>query len=133
MFFMLRNTTLFFVGAFGYGQIELLYRGYTHWTMLAAGGVILLLLRTLDLTLPRQVPLLGRCAVGAGCTTVLELAMGLVCNRLLGMGIWDYSDRWGNLWGQICPRFSLYWFLLCIPVFVCFACADRLRAAFLPA
>ena len=42
---MLRNTTLFFVGAFGYGQIELLYRGYTHWTMLAAGGVILLVLR----------------------------------------------------------------------------------------
>ncbi len=53
--------------------------------------------------------------------------MGLICNRMLGMGIWDYSDRWGNLWGQICPRFSFYWFLLCIPVFVCFACADRLN------
>ena len=66
---MLRNTTLFFVGAFGYGQIELLYRGYTHWTMLAAGGVILLVLRGLDCVLPRRVPLLARCAVGSGCTT----------------------------------------------------------------
>lgn len=130
---MLRNVTIFFVGAFGYGQIELLYRGYTHWTMLAAGGVLLLLLRTLDQTLPRWLPLLGRCIVGASCVTVLELVMGLVCNRLLGMGIWDYSSQWGNLWGQICPRFSLYWFFLCIPVFLCFSCADRLRAAFLTA
>ena len=130
---MLRNTTLFFVGAFGYGQIELLYRGYTHWTMLASGGVLLLVLHALDRVLPRRVPLLARCAAGAGCITGLELAMGLVCNRLLGMGIWDYSDRWGNLWGQICPRFSLYWCLLCIPVFLCFACADRLHAALRPA
>ena len=127
---MLRNITLFSVGAFGYGQIELLYRGYTHWTMLAAGGAILLLLHTLDQALPRRLPLAGRCALGAGCVTGLELVIGLVCNRFLGMGIWDYSGQWGNLWGQICPRFSLYWFLLCIPVFLCFALADRLRAVF---
>ena len=56
---MLRNTTLFFVGAFGYGQIELLYRGYTHWTMLASGGVLLLVLHALDRVLPRRVPLLA--------------------------------------------------------------------------
>ena len=85
---MLRNATLFFVGAFGYGQIELLYRGYTHWTMLVSGGVLLLVLHELNRSLPRSVPLLARCAAGAGCITGLELAMGLVCNRLLGMGIW---------------------------------------------
>ena len=51
---MLRNTTLFFVGAFGYGQIELLYRGYTHWTMLAAGGVILLVLGLISMAIMRR-------------------------------------------------------------------------------
>ena len=45
---------------------------------------------------------------------------GLVLNVAFGLGIWDYSHLWGNLWGQICPQFSALWCGLClifIPVF----------------
>ena len=33
---------VFGIGAFGYGGIEILYRGHTHPTMLFAGGIALL-------------------------------------------------------------------------------------------
>ncbi len=120
---------MFFVGAFGYGQIELLYRGHTHWTMLMAGGICLLLLRAIDLLLPPGLPFLLRCTAGAGIITGVELAFGLVCNQLLQLAVWDYSSQWGNLWGQICPRYTLYWFLLCLPVFGVFRLWDTARAA----
>ena len=89
----------FCLGAAGYGGLECLYRGRTHWTMLCAGGLC---------------PLALRCLAGAGFITGFELAVGLLCNRLLGWRVWDYSAQWGNLWGQVCPRFSAYWYLLCL-------------------
>ncbi len=107
---------LFILGALGYGGIEILVRGYTHWTMLVAGGLVLLGLQTLDNRLAR-LPFLMRCAAGALFITAVELCFGLVCNRLLHWRVWDYSAYWGNLWGQICPLFTFFWFLLCIPVF----------------
>ena len=49
--------------------------------------------------------------------TGIELVFGLVFNRVLQLGVWDYSAQWGNVLGQICPLFTFLWFLLCIPVF----------------
>ena len=34
-----KNAVFFTIGSIGYGIIELLWRGRTHWTMLLAGGV----------------------------------------------------------------------------------------------
>ena len=34
-------TTVFSIGSFGYGLLELLWRGRTHWSMLLTGGVCL--------------------------------------------------------------------------------------------
>ena len=33
------NILIFSIGACGYGLIEILWRGYTHWSMLGAGGL----------------------------------------------------------------------------------------------
>ena len=103
----------FCLGAAGYGGLECLYRGRTHWTMLCAGGLCLLALQALNRRLAGR-PLALRCLAGAGFITGFELAVGLLCNRLLGWRVWDYSAQWGNLWGQVCPRFSAYWYLLCL-------------------
>lgn len=112
---------MFFLGALGYGGIEILVRGYTHWTMLLAGGLCLLGLQALDGRL-RTLPFLVRCAAGALFITGVELCFGLVCNRAMHWAVWDYSAYWGNLWGQICPLFTFFWFLLCIPVFWALQC-----------
>ena len=118
----------FCLGAAGYGLLEYLYRGRTHWTMLLAGGAALVLLRRLNRRMAGT-PLALRALAGALAVTGLELAVGLVCNRALGWAVWDYSALWGNLWGQVCPRFSLYWFGLCLLVLPALdrafpACAD---------
>lgn len=42
--------------------------------------------------------------------TLIELFAGLVFIKGLHMKLWDYSDRWGNFKGLICPLFSLIWF-----------------------
>ena len=45
----------------------------------------------------------------------MEFITGAVVNVLLGWGVWDYSDRPLNLYGQVCLLYSLYWLLLSIP------------------
>lgn len=103
----------FCLGAAGYGGLEVLWRGYTHWTMLLAGGTCLLALRGVSRT---PLPFPVQCALGSALITGVELAVGLVCNRALHMAVWDYSAQWGNILGQICPLYSLLWLGLCVPV-----------------
>lgn len=103
----LRNDcALFFLGGVGYVSLELVYRGRSHVSMFAAGGLCFLLLGTLeDARRPLPQPL--RCLAGAAIITAVELAVGLVCNR--SYTVWDYRDRPGNFLGQICPLFTLLW------------------------
>ena len=109
----LENTAAFCVGAAGYGGIELLWRGRTHWTMLLAAGVCLMALRAVSRS---RLPFWAQCIAGSGCITGVEFAFGLICNRALHWNIWSYEGFWGNLLGQICPLYSLLWLGLCVPV-----------------
>jgi uncharacterized membrane protein len=47
--------------------------------------------------------------------TAVEFAVGIVVNIFLGLNVWDYSSVPGNILGQICPAFTLLWFLVSIP------------------
>lgn len=121
---MLQKLSLFCFGALGYGGLELLYRGHTHWSMLLAGGICMVALYSLNQKLFCQ-PLLLRCCAGAGLITGVELLFGLIFNRWLHLAVWDYSACWGNLLGQICPFYTFLWFLLCIPLFSCLSFAEK--------
>ena len=57
-----------------------------------------------------------RASAGALAITAVEFAVGVVMNRMLGLGVWNYGEMFGNVMGQICPLYSFLWFLLCIPV-----------------
>ena len=46
------------------------------------------------------------------CMTIIELIGGLGFLYGGGVKLWDYSDRWGNYKGIICPLFSLIWTVL---------------------
>ena len=43
------------------------------------------------------------------CLTLIELIGGLIFIKGCGIKIWDYSDRWGNYKGLICPLFTFIW------------------------
>lgn len=105
----------FGIGALAYGLVEVVVRGYTHWTMLLTGGAVLVLLNLISQT--KGIPLLIRCLLGAFVITSLEFSVGMIVNVALGWGVWDYSDRAFNIWGQICPFFSLGWFFISIPAY----------------
>ena len=74
--------------------------------MFLAGGICFLLIGNLSKVSPK-LPLLFRALAGAGIVTMVELGMGLLVNR--SYAVWDYRMQPGNLWGQICPQFTLLW------------------------
>ncbi|MEE0742399.1 MAG: hypothetical protein U0M21_08990 [Emergencia sp.] len=107
---------VFVLGGIFYGLTELLYRGYTHWSMVLTGGAILLTFYLLAPALFNMNVFLAA-FTGALIITAYEFAVGSVVNLWLQWGVWDYSQLPGNIMGQICPRFSACWFGLCLAFF----------------
>ena len=104
--------TVFLIGGALYSMLEILWRGYTHWSMTVTGALCFLTLYALHVY-ARRVPFFLRCLLGALGITVLEFTAGYIVNLRLGWRVWDYSDMPLNLLGQICPLFSLFWYVLC--------------------
>ena len=46
--------------------------------------------------------------------TVIEYIAGEIFIIGMGIKLWDYSDRWGNIKGIICPLFSLIWTIVAV-------------------
>lgn len=120
VFFLTAGSSLYYL-------LEVLMRGWSHWTMAVCGGLCLLLIYYMNRRLTK-VPLLLRAVVGALIITAVELAAGCLLNIGLGLDIWDYSGHVAHLWGQICLYASVRWFLLCIPV--CAGCGWMERHVF---
>lgn len=113
---MRENLLLVVMGGCGYCLLETVWRQYTHWSMGITGGVCLLLIYRMEQRVGDH-PLWKRCVMGALIITWLEYITGCVVNLTLGWEVWDYSDVWCNLRGQVCPLYSVLWAILCIPVF----------------
>jgi len=109
----LEFASIFTFGALGYGCLELLWRGHTHWTMLLLGGLCVCVIYTIATRSGDR--LWKKWIMCACCITALEFVVGCIVNLRLGWEVWDYSDQPGNLMGQICPLFTAFWFLLSIP------------------
>ena len=101
-----KQAVLFYLGGCAYMGLELRWRGRSHGSMFIAGGTCFLLIGQLNQVQPR-LPLPLRAVTGAGIVTMVELGMGLLCNR--NFEVWDYRERAGNFLGQICPAFTVLW------------------------
>jgi uncharacterized membrane protein len=113
---LVKGVTLALFGGWCYGLLEVLFRGYTHWTMALLGGGLFILIGGLDNWMPWEIPLWVQGLMGGLMVTLAELLAGLLLNVYLGLNIWDYSSQPGNLLGQICPLFSLLWCWLSLAV-----------------
>lgn len=105
----------FAIGGVTYGLIEILVRGYTHWSMVLTGGAVLVLLNLINKS--RNIPLVYRCLLGMAVITSLELAVGMLVNIRMGWGVWDYSHKPFNFLGQICLHFCGCWLLISFPAY----------------
>lgn len=110
-----QDAVIFSIGAVSYSLIEILWRGYTHWTMMITGGICFLVLFRVFSRIAHA-KLWKKCAVGACVITLIEFIVGCIVNLWLQMNVWDYSYIPLNLMGQICPLYSALWGLLSIPI-----------------
>ncbi|MCI6653446.1 MAG: putative ABC transporter permease [Ruminococcus sp.] len=109
------DTVVFLLGGVSYSLIEILWRGYTHYTMVLLGGVCFLSLYKL-FNLMKDYSLLEKCVAGAILITTLEFTVGCFVNLVFHMNVWNYSSMPFNLLGQVCLVYSTLWGFLCIPI-----------------
>lgn len=107
---------MFFTGGFLYCAIEILARGYSHISMLIAGGTCFLLVGVIESILGHSASILSQMFFCGIMITTVELLFGIVVNRQLHLNVWDYSGEQYNFQGQICLLYSNLWFLLSCPV-----------------
>ena len=110
------EIAVFLLGAGAYGTMEVLFRGYTHWTMLITGGACVLTMYYMQDWILNLAVVLGALA-GALVITFYEFFVGVLVNLKLGWQVWDYSALPGNILGQICPAFTAIWFCVCFLFF----------------
>ncbi len=102
---------IFLLGGFGYGLLEIAFRGFTHWSMIITGGSALLILYLINLALPNT-PTILKALIGALSITIIEFSVGIIVNKVFSFGVWDYTGTPGNILGVITPSFSLIWFMI---------------------
>lgn len=106
------NVLVWEIGAILYGFIEILWRGYTHWSMLITGGLCLLIIYKVASCKSK---LFSKAFICMLLITAVELFVGIIVNIILKLDVWDYSLLPFNFLGQICLRYSLFWLILSVP------------------
>ena len=114
-----KNSVFFAIGGGGYGAIEILWRGYTHWAMLIAGGICFVIFSYIAGRYKTR-PLIFKAVLCALSVTIIEMIFGLIFNVILKYNVWDYSEIPFNFFGQICLLYSILWGVLGL-IFIPFA------------
>ncbi len=121
---LLKIMSIYITGAYAYGLVEIMWRGYTHISMGVLGGFCFLIIGSLNEGRLSSLGVLAQMLLSSVIITVLELLTGLVVNVWLELNVWSYAGMPMNLMGQICLPFSLIWFVLS---FAAIWLEDRIR------
>ncbi|MCX7715638.1 MAG: putative ABC transporter permease [Clostridia bacterium] len=105
------NLHIFCIGAAGYSLMEIVWRGFTHWSMALTGGICFLVLYHLYGVFS-HLAMWKKCFIGSAVITAIEFAAGCIVNLYLHWDVWDYSEYPFDLYGQICLFYSVLWFFL---------------------
>lgn len=120
MFF--RLAFLFMIGAVGGWVIEVFFRrifslkkwinpGFLNGPYLPMYGCgTVILYEACFMSLPRW----GISLFLLFGLTLLEYITGLIFIKGMKIKLWDYTNRWGNIQGIICPLFSLFWGVIAV-------------------
>lgn len=100
------------IGGAVYVLLEMLWRGYSHWTMFLLGAVCFILIGLVNEVFEWDTPLILQMFCGCAIITALEFVTGCIVNLWLGWDVWDYSRYKFNVLGQISLRSSVGWYFL---------------------
>ena len=113
LFLLIPKVVLLFVfGGLMYMGAEILFRGYTHFSMFFVGGLCFVLVGGINEKLPWNMAFVSQMMIASLLVTAVEFIAGVILNLVLGLGVWDYSTLPYNLLGQISLIFSVGWFFL---------------------
>ena len=105
---------LFGMGGSLYYGFEVLFRGFSHWTMFLLGGICLVFIYLQGKLLKFEDSIFVqvlRCMI---FITSMEFITGIIVNKWLKMNVWDYSQLPLHLFGQICVPFMVIFSGLCV-------------------
>lgn len=122
-------STLFVIGSMVGYIIELFYRRFVsqkHWVnpgfmvgpyipLYGFGTMLLFAISNFgiaNLNIPTAAKTIINLVIIGVTMTLIELIAGFIFIKGMHIKLWDYSDRWGNFKGIICPLFSFIWFIV---------------------
>lgn len=107
-----------------YCMIEILFRGWSHWSMFILAGFLgVFCIDSINNILSFDCDYLLQILISTVLTTIAEGISGIILNVWLQLNIWDYSKMtWGTFfYGQCNLIFCLGWTLI-IGLFAIFYC-----------
>lgn len=104
-----KSLFLFVFGGSAYYGIELLWRGYSHWSMFILGGLCFIYAGMQN----RQQPLWKQILKVDVFVVAAEFVTGCIVNLWLGWHIWDYSNLHPNILGQTSLLYAILFLPLC--------------------
>ena len=97
---------------FLYYNIEKLAVGYSNIQMFFVGAIASLLCGLINELFDWDIAFLSQMVISAVIITIVEFVSGMILNIGLGLNLWDYTGKDGNILGQICCQNTMYWFFL---------------------
>ena len=104
---------LWILGGAFYYAFEMIFRGFSHWTMFVLGGICMVFFAFQGRVTNFKEPLwrqVLRCTV---FVIACEFITGIIVNKWLHLNVWDYSNQPLQLFGQICLPFAIIFSGLC--------------------
>ena len=104
---------IWLVGGCLYYTFEVVFRGFSHWSMFVLGGICMCFCAWQGSVREWRDPMwmqMLRCMV---FITSCEFITGIIVNKWMGWHVWDYTDQPFQIMGQICLPFTVIFSGLC--------------------
>lgn len=127
MSYLVIISTLFVIGSLGGWVIELFFRRFVsqkkwmnpgfltgpYLPIYGFGVLVLYAVSNIPLGIDGHIwdVIIRIIIIGVGMS-LIEFLAGLIFIKGLGVKLWDYSNRKGNIMAIICPSFSLIWLIV---------------------
>ncbi len=106
----LKYILLFFIGGYAYCGIEILFRGFSHISMLIAGGLSFVLIGLLNENFNHKMALVSQMVLSACIITAVEFLVGLVVNVKFGIILICHITLWAKFaYYMLTSGFSYHW------------------------
>ena len=98
---------LWAVGGSLYYGFEMIFRGFSHWSMFLLGGICLMFFEFQGWCVGWDDPMWIQVLRSTIFVVACEFITGIIVNKWMDWKVWDYSDQPYQLYGQICLPFAV--------------------------